>query len=197
MMGIFSKGWSTNKSSSFVMMQSALPERASSRYISSLGSMHFETRCVTTIDFVSATYRAKNLLRSPVLKYLSNLFQLITSFNSAYTRSELTILPNLQALSNTLSCNEPLKIAAPINTLVSITKFNYLSFSSCSSNSGVIPCFWAYSLISSITCLSVLLSSIKRLTISLNPFLSSALSFEKRLTNSSEASSVIVFILQI
>lgn len=197
MMGMFSNGFNASKSGSPVMMQLAWPERASSRNMSSFGSMLFETRWVIAINFVSALYRAKNLLRSPALKYLSNLLRLITSFSSSYRRSELTIFPNPQALSKALSCTDPLKIAALINTLVSITKFNYFSFSNCSSSSGVIPCFWAYSLMSFITCRSVRLSSIKRRTISLNPFLSSSLSFAKRSANSSDASSVIVFILQI
>lgn len=197
MMGMFSKGWSANKSGSPVIIQFALADKASSRNISSFGSWHFETRCDTFINTVSATNRAKNLLRSPALKYLSNLCLLMTSFSSAYVKSEQTIVPKLRALSNTLSCKDILNRAALIRTLVSIIKFNYFSFRSCSSNSGVMPCFWAYSLMSSITCLSVLLSSIKMRIISLNPFLSSALSLSKPSARSSGASKVIVFIHQI
>jgi hypothetical protein len=196
-MGMFSKGLSTSKSGSLVMMQLACPERASSKNISSFGSRHFETLWKTSINLVSATYRDKNLPRSAAFKYLLNLLRLITSFNSAYTRSEVIMVPRLLALSNALSWNDPLKRAALTNTLVSITKFNHFSFNSCSSNSGVIPCFWAYSLMSSITCRSVRLSSIKIRIISLNPLFSSWVRLAKRSANSSDVSNEIVFIQQI
>jgi hypothetical protein len=44
------------------------------------------------------------------------------------------------AFSKARSVIDPLNKAALINTLVSKTKFNYLSFSSLSSSSGVNPC---------------------------------------------------------
>lgn len=197
MIGIFLKGLNASKSTSPVMMHLACPERAASRNISSFGSLLIETRWAISINSISALYRARNFLRSPTLKYLSNLARLSTSFSSSYIKSELMIFPRLRALSNTWSCTDPLNSAALINTFVSITKFNYLSFSNCSSNSGVRPCFWAYLLMSSMTSRSVRVSSINRRTISLRPFLSSSLSLAKRSANSSDASSTIVFILQI
>jgi len=53
MIGIFSNGLSASRSGSLVMIQSALPLKASSRYLSSLGSLHAFT-CRVILIFESA-----------------------------------------------------------------------------------------------------------------------------------------------
>lgn len=126
-----------------------------------------------------------------------HLDTLITSLSSKYTGSDVMSVPSSRTLSKDLSANDPLKRAALISTLVSKIKFNYFSLRSCSSNSGVMPCFWAYSLMSSITCRRFLLSSNKRLIISTKLLFSFSLNIAKRSANSSVVSMVIVFILQI
>lgn len=196
MMGILSNGFKTSKSGSLVIMQPALPESANSRNISSLGSRQALTLCTTAINNDSTLCLTKNLFLSTSLKYLLNLLRYSTSFSSAYTSSESKIFPILRAFSNAWSVTEPLNSAALINTLVSKTKFNYFPFRSCSSCSGVKPCFCAYALMSSITSRSVLLSSISRLIISANSFFSVSVNLEKRAAVSSDVSSVMVFIQQ-
>jgi len=193
---MFSNGLRTNKSGSPEIIQSALPEGASSRYMLSSRSRHAETLCVIITLADSLLKRERNLLSSIGRKYLLNLSRLMTSFSSAYTSSEKMTLPILRALSKAWLGVEPLCNAALSKTLVSKIKFNYFFFRGSSNNAGVKPRLRAYSPISSITSRRDLLSSIKRLIISAKSFFSFWVKVEKRSASSSEVSSVIVFILQ-
>ena len=97
--GIFSNGLRTSRSGSPVMMRSAFPERASSKYLLSSGSRQRDTWWETMTDTVSARYRVNSILRSASLKYLSNLLLCTTSFNSSYISLELKILSDALAFS--------------------------------------------------------------------------------------------------
>ena len=148
MMGIFSNGWRTNKSGSPVTMQSALPERASSRYMSSWGSRHIFTECSTeTILTIFCTCKI-NSNRVSRFKYLSNFDRINTRLNSLKVFLEARISSCFFALSQHRRGVLPLRMKALTRTLQSKITFTYLRSSSISFKifsriSGVRPFFSA------------------------------------------------------
>jgi hypothetical protein len=141
MIGIFSNGCSTNRSGSPVMMQSALPERASSRYISSMGSRQTFTRWKGTINSHLLEYRDIIAKRTSMgRKYLSNLVLSRVSENSRRVFSDRIIWWKSSACL--MACAEApvLERAALMRTLQSTTTFIYSSFKSSSSSVSFMPC---------------------------------------------------------
>ena len=148
-MGIFSNKWSTSKSGSPVMMQSASPAIASSRYLSSLGSRQIFNRLAifTRVDSDSSSSK-KNCLKSTE-EYLSNLGRIKTSISSARTWSEINKVDDVDfAFSKAWPGTEISFRKALINTLQSNTSLIYFSLSNSSRISGVRPFFLASSLAS-------------------------------------------------
>ncbi len=159
MIGIFSKGLRANRSGSPVMMQSALPERASSRYLSSSGSRQIVTRWETSIFLLwLAKRRRKKSLSYSFLKYLSNFFLFRTFENSRVDDVDRITVPFKNAFLTARKETELFIIAALMRTFASITTVIRYFFSISFKISSVMPCFRAYSLMSSITSNNVLLS---------------------------------------
>jgi hypothetical protein len=154
MIGIFSNGSRTNKSSSLVMMQSALPGRASSRYMSSIESRHTLTVCETATNSTVSCMSTRNSNLVSSATYLSNFSYAKTRLYSANITSEISIEPSAAAFSQHCLAIPLSKIKELMSTLQSKTKFIYLSRSSfisfkiSSSISGVSPFFLACSLAS-------------------------------------------------
>lgn len=195
---MFSNGFKISKSGSLVIIRSAWPESASSRNILSLWSRQMETVWLTLISLLCKRYRwIKRSFSYSLLKYFSNFFFFKVTSNSVVTGKDRMILWSVNALRIARSVIDPFKIAALIRALVSRTSFIYdSSFIKSFNASSVMPCFRAYSLMSSITCGSVRLSSSNRKSVSrVNDFFSSE-SCDNLLANSSLTSSVIVFIVQ-
>lgn len=141
MIGIFSYGLSTCKSGSPETMQSALPDRASSKYISSLGSRQILTRWNGTINSHLFEYLVMIAKRMSIgRKYLSNLVLRMVSENSRSVFSERIkwwkFSANLMAWAEVLFIER----AALISTLQSTTTLTYSSFKSSLSSSSVMPC---------------------------------------------------------
>lgn len=88
MIGIFSNGLRTNRSGSPETIQFALPEMASSRYISSFGSRQTFTLCVTGTKVATDSYSFINSSFTSILTYLSNLGLVATLINSARAEVE-------------------------------------------------------------------------------------------------------------
>ena len=152
MIGIFSNGWSASKSASLVMMQSAWPESASSRYMSSLGSRQACTRCVTDTGLILDCISIINSSLVSSFTYRSNFACGNTRLYSAKISSD-TITKSFDiALSQDCLATMLLKTKALINTLQSKMMVIYFSFRSslisaiiCSRISGVSPFFSACS----------------------------------------------------
>ena len=131
MIGIFSNGCRTNRSGSPVMTQLALPERASSRYMSSLGSRQTLTRWKGTINSHLLEYRDMIAKRTSIgRKYLSNLVLSRVSENSRRVFSDKIIW--WKSSARLMACAEApvLERAALMSTLQSTTTLIYSSFTS-------------------------------------------------------------------
>ncbi len=196
MMGMVSNGFKTSKSGSPVTMQSALAERASSRYLLSSGSRQIFTRCVTCTITAKDSYSLINSSLNSLLKYLSNL-DLITTFSSSVkVKIDINITSAFLAFSNACPDEEASFKSALISTLQSRTIFTYFSLSSCSNISGVSPFLRACSLASFIISSRLLFLPTSKSNVSAIDFFSATdilLNFSAVV---SFTSSVIVFINQ-
>lgn len=167
MTGIFSNGLRINRSESPVMMQSALPESASSRYISSLGSRHnFMCSEISTL-----TQRIFNSSKNDCLisfeTYLSNLGRIKTSINSANAWWDINKVEEMDfAVNKAFPGIELLNNKALIKTLQSKTTRIYSSLSNSSRISGVKPFFLACSLASCIISARLLRLEMRRVSVS-------------------------------
>ncbi len=145
MMGIFSNGFKICRSGSPDTMQSALPERATSKYRSSFGSRHREIFWYGTTHSISLAYRAMISIRiSTGLKYLSNFGRNMTSESSSIVSDEANRKWFSSAFRNALAVIPfGLKAALTI-TLQSTTTRTYSFLSNSFNFSSVIPCFSAW-----------------------------------------------------
>lgn len=178
MIEILLKGLSTNKSWSPVMIQSACPESASSRYLLSLKSRHAVT--VWTISMRSALllkFKAR-LNRVGKSTYLSNFGLGNFSFISRSVGSEVNKVCSVRTLKSTSDGMDFSTRNALIRIFVSITTLIHSRSRRISSNfSWVRPfslaCFCESDIISS----NVLLSSKTRCNMSIRPSISCWLMF--------------------
>ncbi len=202
MIRMFSNGLSICKSGSPVMIQSAFPERASSRYISSFGSRQIFTLCVTgTVLITDPISKISSCLVSG-FKYLSNFECEKIYLYSAKIFWELIIEWFAFALSHDFLVVPPLKIKALTSTLQSKITIIYfrsssISFRICSSISGVRPFFSAWALRSSMISLRFLFLPTRISNVSAIVLFSAADIFSSFSAVGSLTSSVIVFIIQI
>ena len=156
MIGIFSNGLRTSRSGSPVMMQSAFPERASSRYMSSSGSRQIVTVWNTGIILTNVCISKINSSLDSRVKYLSNFGRRNLLLNSLKVFCEARMISVFFDLSQQIPRMLPLKMEALKRTLESKITTTYRlsspSFSSRSffSISGVSPFRSAWSLKSSI-----------------------------------------------
>lgn len=171
MIGIFSNGLSASRSGSLMMIQSALPLKASSRYLSSLGSLHAFTCRVILILSPRSLYSSRNSFIRSIEMYRSNLGRVITSIASANTGFEIS---NVQEVDSAFSSAWPEKEEssnkALTNTLQSKTSRIYFSLSSSSKISEVKPFFRACSVASCIISDKLLRFNKIRSTVSENVF---------------------------
>ena len=197
MMGIFSNGLRTNRSSSLVMMQSALPESASSRYMSSLGSRHAFICLVIFTLGPFALYSSRNNCLTVSDRYLSNLGLITTSIASISVEVERSKSAfNNSDRFNACPENEYSFSNALISTLLSKTIRIYYSFRSSSRISGVKPFFRACSLASCIISVRLLRLETRRSRLFAINSLSVGVIFDIFSAVGSLTSKVIVFILQ-
>ena len=196
-MEMFSNGFRTSKSGSPVMMQLALPERASSRHLLSFGSRHAETLCDGTIHSMIFVYRLMISMRASIgLKYRSNFFLKIVSESSSRVSLEASKVWSCSAFLTAEAVIPEGESAAPITALQSKTERIYSFFKSSVSLSSVRPCLLACSAVNS----NKSLSDCEEVTRSTQIFrsisrfsLATLLNF---LANSSSNSMVSVFIFQ-
>ena len=196
MIGIFSNELSASKSLLPVIIQFALPESASSRYLLSLGSRQRVTVCDTSTILYRVVKRwMKRSLSYSFLKYLSNFF-FFNVLNSSWVVGIERIKTSFKnAFRTARSETDCLIIAALITTFASMTTVkHYSSFSKSFSLSSVRPCFLAYSLMSSITSNNVRLSSKSRASVSMANCFSTSVSRSNFEANSSLTFSVMFFI---
>ena len=196
MMGIFSKGWSTSKSGSPVMMQSALPEMASSRYLSSFGSRHIFMALEILMGVARDSTSSRNNCRNSIDAYLSNFDRINTSITSLRTAFESNREEVDLAFSKAWPGAEVSDRNALINTLQSNTSLIYFSLSNSSRISGVRPFFLASSLASFIISSKLFLFDTIRSNVSEMDFFSAGVILATFSATGSLTSSVIVFILQ-
>ncbi len=183
------------------MMQSAFPERASSRYMLSLGSRHFLTVCSIGIILTIACRCKINSNLVSRRKYLSNFEWINTLLNSLKVFMEARI-PCFFPFSQHRRGVLPLRMKALTRTLQSKMTFSYLRSSSISLKifsriSGVRPFFSAWRLVSSMISSKLLLLEMSRSKVLEMAFFSSGDIRSIFSAAWSLTSSVIVFILQI
>ncbi len=198
MIGIFSNGWSTNKSGSLVMMQSTLAERASSRYISSSGSRQAFTCFVISILVLAISYSSRNACLTSLETYLSNFGRISTSMASTSTGFERNnVYAGRFAFNKAWLEKEESFNRALIRTLQSKTNLIYSFLRSSSRISGVNPFFLACSLASCMISVKLFLLDTIRSRVSEIDFFSFGVIRATFSATGSLTSSVIVFILQI
>jgi hypothetical protein len=145
MMEMFSNGFRTNKSGSPVTMQSALPDKASSRYVSSFGSRQIIMVWRTGIILIKVCTSAISSSLDSRVKCLSNLGLRNTRLNSSKVCIEAIIISAFLDFSQHLSAVLPLEMKALKSTLqskITITYFlvsSSISFKIFSSTFGVRP----------------------------------------------------------
>ena len=155
MIGIFSNGLSTCKSGSPETMQSALPDRASSRYWLSLGSRQTVTVWRTGIILIIVCASTISSSLASRDKYLSNLGLKNTRLNSSNVCCEAIISFPFLDFSQHRSAVLPREMKALKSTLQSKTMIIYclssssISFKIFSRTSGVRPFRSAWFLMSS------------------------------------------------
>ncbi len=173
MIGIFSNGWRTNRSGSPVIIQSAFPKRASSKYISSLGSRHHFTCSVISTVVERDLISSRNDCLTSFETYRSNFFRIITSINSASTGLDINKVEEIDfTLSKATPGREVSNNKALIKTLQSKTRRIYSSLSNSSRISGVKPFFLACSLASSMISSRLLRLEMRRFNVSAMAFFS-------------------------
>ena len=198
MMGICSNGLRTNKSRSPVTIQSAFPERASSRYMSSFESRQAWTWLVIFIFVLRISYSSRNNCLNSLEAYRSNFGLISTSIISAKTEFERSKVTEEDLAFNTAwpegeeSFNKALT-----TTLQSKINLIYSSLSSSSRISGVKPFFLACSLACCIISDRLFLLDTILSTVSEMDFFSAGVIRATFSATGSLTSSVIVFILQI
>jgi len=149
MMGMFSNGCNDKRSSSLVMIQSALPETASSRYMLSLGSRQTSISMVTGTLEAFNSYSSRNNCLTDKERYRSNFGRITTSIASA--RVALETIQSTFANSDRFNAkpeNEYSFSNAQISTLLSNTICIYSPLRRSSRISGVNPFCLACSLAS-------------------------------------------------
>lgn len=146
MIEILSNGFRTSKSGSPVMMQSALPDIASFRYISSFGSRHafILTSGIITEENCKMVLRIPGLVSSGK-KYFLNFALNKVPWSSSNVLGEIRCWCESITSSSARNGTEFFESDALIITFVSITTRIYSSFSKSLSLSSVRPCFRACS----------------------------------------------------
>jgi len=151
MMRMFSNGLSISRSGSLVMIQSALPLRARSRYLSSSGSLQAFTCLVMLTLSPRSSYSSRNSFLISNRIYRSNFGRVITSIVSAKTGFEMRSIEEVDsAFSSARPEKEESSNKALTKMLQSKTSRIYSLLSSSSKISGVSPFLRACSLASCI-----------------------------------------------
>jgi hypothetical protein len=198
-MSMFWKGSRTSKSGSPVMIQSALPDKASSKYLLSFGSRQTNTWWIGIIHLIKLVYLEMASSRMSIgLKYLSNFGFRIRLENSSIVAADANKVWNVSAFLSAWAAT-PLGVSdALITMLQSITSRIYSSLSNSFSLSSVIPCCCACSAENSSKSLSDFEEDVTRSTQILRSIsrfsLFTRLSFSARLSSNSR---VMVFMKQI
>ena len=151
MTGMPRNGFKTSKSLSPEMIRSALPDKANSRNMLSLGSRHIDNLCPTEVILLFSLNSYINSSLVSISTYLSNFSLVRVKNNSLIVPIDENITCSDTANLNAAYAVESFNSEALIRTLLSNMIFNYSSFNSSSRISGVKPFLFACWLISSIT----------------------------------------------
>lgn len=200
MIEICSNGCNTRRSLSPVMIQSACPDSANSRYLLSFGSRQTFRLWDTGSILLEASTSNMNSRRGSSEIYLSNLGLRIILCNSARIAFQEMIWSFLLAISHALRGRLSLRMTALTSTLLSKITTTYLLSSSISLRilsriSGVMPFLLASSLISSIISSRPLRSFTIRLNVLTTACFSIGVIWLILSATASLTSSVMVFIL--